>query len=130
MRFVVENGIQYLQLTPNHLDPNGSAEDTLRKLALLQRYGIRVYAIGVSRTSADKETNRKLFEFARRVGVELIVIEPDLTDWDSLEALVKEYDIKLAIHNHGRGTIYGDPHVVKRVLATRDHRIGVCLHVG
>jgi L-ribulose-5-phosphate 3-epimerase len=43
---------------------------------------------------------------------------------------VKEYDIKLAIHNHGTGTMYGDPATVKKVLAARDRRIGVCLDIG
>jgi sugar phosphate isomerase/epimerase len=43
---------------------------------------------------------------------------------------VKEYDIKLAIHNHGKGTTYGNTDTVKGVLAKRDHRIGVCLDVG
>jgi sugar phosphate isomerase/epimerase len=53
-----------------------------------------------------------------------------MEEWDNLEQLVKEYDIKLAIHNHGKGTVYGDPETVKKVLAARDRRIGVCLDVG
>jgi sugar phosphate isomerase/epimerase len=53
-----------------------------------------------------------------------------MAEWDNLEELVKEYDIKLAIHNHGRGTVYGDPATVKKVLAERDRRIGVCLDIG
>ena len=51
-------------------------------------------------------------------------------EWDNLEQLVKEYDIRLAIHNHGTGSVYGDPETVKKVLAARDRRIGVCLDVG
>ena len=43
---------------------------------------------------------------------------------------MREYDIKLAIHNHGTGTVYGAPATVKAVLAKRDRRIGVCLDVG
>jgi sugar phosphate isomerase/epimerase len=53
-----------------------------------------------------------------------------MAEWDNLEELVKEYDIKLAIHNHGTGTTYGNPETVKGVLAKRDKRIGVCLDVG
>ena len=65
------------------------------------------------------------------MGMKLIIVEPvDLAAWDNLEALVQEYDIKLAIHNHGTGTAYGDPATVKKVLAARDHHIGVCLDVG
>jgi sugar phosphate isomerase/epimerase len=53
-----------------------------------------------------------------------------MTEWDNLEALVKEYDIKLAIHNHGLSSTYGNPETVKKILAERDPRIGVCLDVG
>jgi len=53
-----------------------------------------------------------------------------MAEWDNLEALVKEYDIKLAIHNHGTGTVYGDPATIQRILAARDERIGVCLDIG
>jgi sugar phosphate isomerase/epimerase len=82
-------------------------------------------------TSRDKEENRPLFELARLMGMKFIVVEPkDQAQWDNLEALVQEYDIKLAIHNHGTGTVYGDPATVKQVLAGRDSRIGVCLDVG
>ena len=93
-------------------------------------HGLVPYTIGVSETSADPKSNRRLFDFARLIGAKLIVVEPEMADWDSLESLVREYDIKLAIHNHGLGTPYGDPQAVRKVLAARDRRIGVCLDVG
>lgn len=130
VEFAAANHIKYLQLTSQHLDPNADPDETRRKKAVLDKHGLVPYAFGVNGTTADKEANRKLFEFARLIGASLIVVEPALTDWDSLEALVKEYDLKLAIHNHGRGSIYADPEVVRQVLATRDRRIGVCLDVG
>jgi sugar phosphate isomerase/epimerase len=89
------------------------------------------YSFGVNATSMDKEKNRGLFEFAKLMGMKVIIVEPkNMDEWDNLEQLVKEYDIKLAIHNHSTGTAYGDPATVKKVLATRDHRIGVCLDIG
>jgi hypothetical protein len=95
------------------------------------RKDLVVYTFGVAKTTLDKEENRKLFEFARLMGIKMIVVEPrDMKEWDNLEALVKEYDIKLAIHNHNLNTVYGDPATVKKVLAARDARIGVCLDVG
>ena len=129
--FAVKHGITHLQFIAAHLDPNGTKEETLRKKAILDQKGLVAYTFGVNRTSTDKEANRKLFEFAKLMGMKLIIVEPkDMAEWDNLEQLVKEYDIKLAIHNHGRGTMYGDPATVKKVLAERDRRIGVCLDIG
>ena len=131
VEFAVKHRLTHLQLISAHLSPTASREETLRKKAILKQHGLTAYSFGVNRTSQNKEQNRKLFEFARLMEMDLIIVEPEnLAEWDTLEELVKEYDIKLAIHNHGAGTIYGDPATVRRVLAERDPRIGVCLDVG
>jgi sugar phosphate isomerase/epimerase len=89
------------------------------------------YSFGVTRPGLDKEKNRQLFEFAKLMGIKVIAVEPqDMKAWDNIEELVKEYDIKVAIHNHNRETVYGDPAKVKAILDTRDKRIGVCLDIG
>lgn len=129
--FAEAHHIKYLELIAKHIDPKGTKEEALKKKAILDQHGLVCYSFGVNGTSMDKEDNRKLFEFAKLMGIKLIVVEPkDMAEWDNLEALVKEYDIKLAIHNHGTGTVYGDPATVKKVLAARDPRIGVCLDIG
>ena len=129
--FAVKHGITHLQLIGKHMDPKAPREETLRKKAILDAKGLRAYTFGVNGTSMNKEENRKLFEFAKLMGINLIIVEPrNQAEWDNLEQLVKEYDIRLGIHNHGTGTVYGDPETVKKILATRDRRIGVCLDVG
>src|ERR1044071_6459794 len=129
--FAVKHDIKYLELIKAHMDPTAPKEETLRKKAILDQKGLVAYSFGVNGTSMDKEANRRLFEFAKLMGMKVIIVEPkNMAEWDNLEQLVKEYDIKLAIHNHGKGTAYGDPATVKKVLAERDHRIGVCLDIG
>lgn len=129
--FAGKHGIKYVQFIGKHMDPMDPPAETLRKKAILDRNGLVAYTFGVAGTSLDKEKNRKLFEFAKLMGIKVIVVEPkNQAEWDNLEQLVKEYDIKLAIHNHGRTSVYGEPETVKKVLASRDKRIGVCLDIG
>lgn len=130
--FAVKHDVKYIEFIAAHLDyPKGTREDYLAKKAVLDQHGLTAYSFGVNGTSMNKEENRKLFEFAKLMGMKLIIVEPkDQAQWDNLEELVKEYDIKLAIHNHGTGSVYGDPATVQGVLAKRDARIGVCLDVG
>src|SRR5260370_26426466 len=65
------------------------------------------------------------------MGRQSVVVEPgDFKILDQLEELAKEYDIKVAIHNHGIKSLYGNPLVVRTLLKHRDPRIGVCLDVG
>jgi L-ribulose-5-phosphate 3-epimerase len=129
--FAVKHNIKYLQMIGKHMDPNAPPAETLRKKAILDKNGLVCYTFGVNGTFLDKEKNRKLFEFAKLMGINLIIVEPkDMKEWDNLEELVKEHNIRLAIHNHGIQTTYGNPETVKRILAQRDRRIGVCIDVG
>jgi sugar phosphate isomerase/epimerase len=131
VEFAVKHRLTQIQFIAAHLNPTAPKEETLRKKAVLDARGLKAYSFGVNKTTLDKEENRKLFEFARLMGIKVIVVEPrNPAEWDNLEELVKEYDIKLAIHNHGKGTVYGDPATVQAVLAKRDKRIGVCLDIG
>jgi Sugar phosphate isomerases/epimerases len=129
--FAKKHGITQLELYGKHLDPKAPREENLRKRDILKQNGLTAYSIGVSGTTMNKEENRALFELAKLFDMKVIVVEPrEPAQWDVLEELVKEYDIKLAIHNHGTGTVYGNPATVKQVLATRDPRIGVCMDIG
>lgn len=131
VEFAVKHGIKDLQVIANHIDPNASQEEWAKKKAALDAAGLRAYTFGVAGTSLDKEKNRKLFEFAKFMGIRLIIVEPgDFRIWDNLEELAKEYDIKVAVHNHGIKSLYGNPAVVKQVVMHRDPHIGVCMDIG
>lgn len=131
VEFAQRHGITNLQIIGNHLDPKAPREEILKKKAALEAAGLRAYTFGVAGTSLDKEENRKLFEFAKLMGMKLIVVEPgDFQILDNLEELAKEYDIKVAIHNHGIRSLYGNPAVVRALLKHRDPRMGVCMDAG
>lgn len=131
VEFCVKNELKYLQAISSHIDPKGSKEETLRKKKILDDHGLKVYTFGVAGTSTDKEENRKLFEFAKLMEIEVIIVEPrDFSILDNLEELAKEYDVKVAIHNHGITSLYGNPLVVRNLIKHRDKRIGVCMDAG
>lgn len=131
VEFAKRHGIRDLQMIDKHLNPKGSPEEIQAKKQALAQAGLRVYTFGVAGTSMNPEENRKLFEFARKMGIQVIVVEPsDYRILDNLEQLVKEYDIKIAIHNHGLKSLYGNPAVVRQLIGHRDPRVGVCLDVG
>ncbi len=131
VEFAVKHNIKNLQMIGKHVDPMGSMEEAKRKKAILDQNGLTCYTFGVAGTSLNHEENRKLFEFAKFMGIKLIIVEPsDFKIFDSLETLAKEYDVKVAIHNHGLKSLYGNPQVVRNIIKHRDPRIGVCLDSG
>lgn len=129
--FAKEHGISNLQVIGSHIDPHADWEEIKAKKAILDVNGLRAYTFGVAGTSTDHAFNRRLFEFAQYMGIKVIVVEPrDFSIFDSLEKLVKEFDIRIAIHNHGLTSLYGNPLVVRNIIKHRDERIGVCMDVG
>jgi sugar phosphate isomerase/epimerase len=131
VEFARKHDLKYLQLFSRHLGPDSAPEEIARRRKQLDDAGLVAYTFGVAGTSTDKEENRKLFEFAKTMGMSLIIVEPrQVSILDNLEELVKEYNIRIAIHNHGIKTMYGNPMVVRSLLEDRDPRMGVCLDAG
>ncbi len=80
----------------------------------------------------DQSTYRKVFDFAKEMGVETLVAEPPEDAFEKLDALCNEYKINLAIHNHpeGSGSQYWNPDTAMKVCAGRSQRIGACPDTG
>lgn len=129
--FCKKHEIKYLQLIPDHLGLDKGKEEWQKRKDAMDKAGLIPYTFGVAGTSTDKESNRKLFEAAKFFGMKMVVVEPgDFKAFDSLEELAKEYDIKVAVHNHGLTSMYGNPAVLRNVIKYRDKRIGACMDTG
>lgn len=101
--------------------------DVRRQVADL---GLRISAHGVNRFTGDAAANRRLFEFARAAGIGIITADPDPDSFASLEELVREFDIRVAIHNHGPRHRYNKATDVLHAIEGRDVRIGACADLG
>ena len=55
---------------------------------------------GVVGIPKDEAGARKVFEFAKKLGVRAITIEPSADQIDLIEKLIKEYNIAAGIHCH------------------------------
>ena len=78
----------------------------------------------------NPEDWKKLFQFAKNMGMELITAEPAINDWDLIESLVKKYHIKLAVHNHPQPSEYWSPDNLLKQINQRSKNIGSCADVG
>ena len=83
----------------------------------------------------DEEQLRKVFDFARKLGVKAITSEPQPEAMDLIEQMVKEYDMPVAVHNHppredNPDYKHWDPEFVNSLVEGRDRRLGVCADIG
>jgi sugar phosphate isomerase/epimerase len=95
--------------------------------------GIKLHAAGAIYFPKDDETDiRSKFDYCKRAGITTIVAgdpTPESLKW--IERFVKEYDIKIAIHNHGpEDKFFPSPFDVLKAIKGLDPRIGFCIDVG
>jgi sugar phosphate isomerase/epimerase len=95
--------------------------------------GIKLHAAGtISFLKDDDDDIRSKFEYCKRAGINVIVAgDPAPTTLPRIEKFVREYDIRLAIHNHGpEDKIYHSPFDVLKIVKDMDPRIGCCIDIG
>lgn len=95
--------------------------------------GIKLHAAGTIYFPKDEDDDiRAKFEYCKRAGINVIVAgDPDPATLPRIEKFVREYDIRLAIHNHGpEDKIYHSPFDVLKTVKDMDPRIGCCIDIG
>jgi sugar phosphate isomerase/epimerase len=115
-------------------DHNASAETIQKVKAKLAACKITAANYGVVGIPKDEAEARKIFEFGKTLGLYAITTE-SVESIDTIEKLVKEYDIKVGFHDHPKqaknpGYKMWDPAYVLSVIKTRDARIGSCADTG
>lgn len=115
---------------PTKFNHDASPEQRAALKQKLKDTGVVLWQYGVVDLPRDEAAARKVFDFAREMEMKTIVSEPKEDAFDTIEKLVKEYDIKVAIHNHPRPSRYWNPDQVLAVIKDRDPRIGACADTG
>jgi len=128
-------GQKLSQEEPNVSWDQNASPETIRKVKdKLAEYHITPVNYGVVGISKDPAEARKLFEFAKTLGLRAITTE-SVEAIDTFEPLVKEYDIMVAFHDHPKqpnnpGYRMWDPSYILSVVKGRDPRIGSCADTG
>ena len=130
IRHIKGMGLHYAEFYGKHLDTKASDDQIKETLKLLEDAGIKLAGHGVHPFTKDHEANKKLFEFAKKAGVKVITANPDKDAFDSLDKLVAEYDIRIAIHNHGPGALYDSIDSVVQAVKGRHKWVGACVDCG
>lgn len=92
--------------------------------------GVTLYAFGVVDIPNEEIAARKFFDFAKEMGIETIASEPKPEQFDLIDKLCQEYQIKVAIHNHPKPSPYWNPDTVLAMCESRSKWIGACADVG
>ncbi len=123
--------IRFVELFPGHF-PADSGENEMRSRRRVMRHNsVKPISYGVVGFTKDHEKNRALFEFAKTLGLASISADPQPDSFDSLDKLVEEFKIPIAIHNHGpEDRRYRTPEMIEKAIQSHHKLIGLCVDTG
>lgn len=140
LKKVQELGVKYIQAYPDQVlgteAPGAKFNEDLTddQIKLIRSKvaaaGLTIVAYGVVGFENNEPAIRRVFDFARKLDIPLIVTEPKFEKADLLEKLVKEYGLTIAIHNHPEPAPYAKPETLLSFIRDRDERFGSCFDNG
>jgi len=133
-------GLKYIELYPGQpLRPDqkdakvGPDLTEAQRDALSQKLAaakVKAVSFGVVELGKDEKQARRIFEFAKQLGLENLSCEPEPEAIELVDKLCNEFGINAAIHNHPKPSRYWNPDTVLEALKGRSKRMGSCSDTG
>jgi len=123
-------GLDYICFKSMHLPLSSSAKELKDGAKKVSDAGLILYGGGVIYMK-DKSEVDQAFEYAKNAGMSVIVGVPEHDLLEYTNDKIKQYDIKVAIHNHGPGDdMYPSPGSIYEKIKDMDPRFGICMDIG
>jgi sugar phosphate isomerase/epimerase len=125
--------VRYINLKPEaHLPYDSSPTQIAEAIKMLDDAGLQLVGTGTTYLQKNDEAQiRQRFEYNKALRSPLIVIGPTIETLPTIEKFVKEYNIQVAIHNHGPGDKhFPTPQSALAAIKGMDPRVGLCMDIG
>lgn len=132
IRYTKELGISLLTIKEFHALYRSTPEELDRARREFAAAGLTLTGGGtVYMQKEDPDDVKFYFEYAKRLGLPMMNVGPTAKTLPIIEKFAKEYDIKIAVHNHGpEDKHFPAPSDALKMLKDMDPRMGVCIDVG
>ncbi len=123
---------RYVSVKSFHLLYESTSDELAAGRREFEDAGLEIVGGGViTLQQEDDDDIRRYFEYARVCGMPLMVIAPTPATLPRIERFVREYDIKVAIHNHGpEDQYFPGPRDALPTIRDMDPRVGLCVDLG
>jgi inosose dehydratase len=125
-----ELGLHYVEFFRAHFPPTQDQAKIDEMKEKLKKYDLTISAHGVQGFNQDHAANEAFFKFAKAAGIRNISADPTPDAYDSLDKLCAQYDIRIAIHNHGPGARFDKLDQLLAAVKGRHPHIGACADLG
>lgn len=126
---IKECGFSSVELSGIHaaVADDAAGDEVIRRYASA---GLKILGMGVQGLTGDREAMEKSFRFVKRAGAKFMSVDIRAEIDDCLplaEDLAEEYDVRMALHNHGRKHAWGSVRMIEQVFKRSGPRMGLCL---
>ena len=126
-----EAGAKYISLKDMHLPLKSTPAECRESRLKVEAAGLELLGGGVIYMKNNEQEIRGHFEYAKAAGMPTIICSPDVEALDTVESMARQFEIRIAIHNHGPGDKkYPSARDVLRFIKRRDPHMGICIDVG
>ncbi len=132
IKMIQELRAPYVNIKSFHLPYESSPAELAAGRREFEQAGLQIVGGGNNNITEDTDEHvRKFFEYGKNSGMPLLVIAPKPEILPRLEKFVKQYDVKVAIHNHGpEDKYFPAPKDALKLIKNLDARVGLCVDVG
>jgi len=123
-------GVHFWEAFPAHIPMTDDSDELDRIKGELRGAEVGVVGYGVIPFKKGDPGNRKVFEFAKKMGFSYLSADPNPDSFDELDKLVEEFDVAVGIHNHGPGHRYDKIDVINKAIKDHHPKIGCCVDTG
>ncbi len=132
IKLVKQLGVQYVDVKEFHLPQTDPPAQLEAGRKAFDKAGLKVIGGGnVTLAEPDAAGLRKHFEYAKTVGFPMMICAPRHENLGAIEKLAIEFNMKMAIHNHGpEDKNFPTPQSVLDAVKGMDARMGLCMDIG
>jgi len=123
-------GLNTIEFCGVHFPPDPENPALADIIDMIQAQQVSVPCYGVEGFGIDAVSNRRKFDLAQKLGAQYLSADPAPESFANLEKLVEEYNIKIAIHNHGPGARYDKASDTLNAVSALHPYIGACVDTG
>jgi inosose dehydratase len=123
-------GLERIVLKSMHLPLETPAAVIAETAAKVRAAGLDLYGGGVIYMTNEAEVEQA-FRYAKAAGMRMIIGAPDPEILGLVNRKIKEYEVAVAIHNHGPdNNRYPTPVDAYELIRDFDPRFGLCIDIG
>jgi sugar phosphate isomerase/epimerase len=132
IKILQDLGVRYLSVKEFHLPYKSSPAELAEGRKEFDAAGLQIMSGGVVVTYREEDRSlRSYFEYGRACRMPMLIMMPTARQLPQIEKLAQEYQIRVAVHNHGpEDKNFPTPESVYDAIRPLDQRVGVCIDVG